>query len=430
MLTDKDTDLILHPFTAYRPGVKPIAVVKGEGARLYDEQGNMYIDAIGSWWVNVHGHAHPYINQRVTQQMHQLEHVMFSGFTHAPAVHLAEKVLRWLDAPFRKLFYSDNGSTAVEVALKMAVHYWMNKAEERNRFIAFRNGYHGDTFGAMSVSERDIFVAPYTSLLFDVDYIDLPTEENIASLETEIQRLARTGRVAAFIAEPLVQGAAGMRMYAPHLLDRLFRACHNSGILIIADEVMTGFGRTGKPFAIDHLTHKPDFICLSKGLTGGYLPLGITAFTEEIAAIFAQQQPAATFYHGHSFTANPLSCTAALASMELMELPEFDANVQRIETAYREFIPRLRQHPLAADVRTRGLILAVDVELAYEGYFYLHPHKHIMYDYCMAHGVVLRPLGNVLYMIPPVCITDEELQHCFSVLMSLLHHLQILEPEG
>jgi len=425
MLAEKDKKYILHPFTTYRENEFNIPVVRGEGALLFDENGREYIDAVGSWWVNLHGHSHPYINQKISEQLNRLEHVMFSGFTHAPAVDLAERLLARLGGSFSQLFYSDNGSTSVEVALKMAVQYWKNKhGETRKTCIAFRNSYHGDTFGSMSVSERDVFVEPFLDLLFSVGYIDVPGDTTIDSVAASLEELIKQHRPAAFIFEPLVQGAGGMRMYRPEHLDRLIAICHTHGVLCIADEVMTGFGRTGKWFACDHLRNKPDLICLSKGLTGGYLPLGVTAFSDEIASVFTSGEAARTFYHGHSYTANPLACTAALASLDLMEKEETQLDLVRIEKAHRQFAARLASHPLVQDARVSGVILAFDVNRGDEGYFYLHPVKNILYSFFIAEGVVLRPLGNVIYIIPPYCIADAQLQQVYKAVEKGLEHLQ------
>ena len=424
-LYSADATYILHPFTTYQQRSDIIPLTHGKGSLLFDEQGKAYIDAIASWWVNLHGHAHPYINEKITAQLHQLEHVIFSGFTHAPAVTLAERIIGHLGKPFHQLFYSDNGSTSIEVALKMAVQFWKNKNENRKVFIAFENAYHGDTFGAMSVSERDVFTQPFSEHLFEVISIPVPTSENIQQVEQELKTIIAEQKVAAFIFEPLVQGAGGMRMYEAALLDQLIALCKQNNVLTIADEVMTGFYHTGNMFAIQQLQQSPDFICLSKGLTGGYLPLGITAFSIEIANAFHSSETAHTFYHGHSYTANPISCTAANASLDLIEKEETQQAIHHIQEMHQQMISTFSSHPMVNNVRIKGVILAMDIVSQHADYFYNDPIKIKLYRAFIEQGILIRPLGNVLYIMPPYCITDEELtkvyQGILTVLNSLLH---------
>lgn len=409
-----DQQFILHPFTVYAPQDENIHIVRGEGTKVWDKNGNDYIDAVGSWWVNLHGHCHPAINEAAISQIQSLEHIMFSGFTHTPAIQLAENLLRVLPSSFKQIFYSDNGSTATEVALKMTLQYWSNSGQNKKTFIAFKNSYHGDTFGAMAVSERDIFTAPFHSLLFDVKYIDIPTAENITTVKSELNTIIQNNEVAGFIFEPLIQGAGGMRMYEANLLDELLKICHQNNIITIADEVMTGFGRTEKIFAIEHLSETPDFICLSKGLTGGYLPLGVTAFNEKIATAFKNSASDKTFYHGHSFTANPISCAIANKSLELLESKNCQQQRINIHKANIAFAETIKKHPLALDVRVNGIILALDVQTSHAEYFYDNPVKRFIYQFFIDRGIIMRPLGNVIYIIPPYCITSEELKkvHC------------------
>jgi adenosylmethionine-8-amino-7-oxononanoate aminotransferase len=390
---------------------------------LFDEEGNNYIDAIASWWVNLHGHANPYINDKITEQLNKLEHVIFSGFTHAPAVHLAERLLYHLGPAFEQLFFSDNGSTSVEVAIKMAIQFWKNKGIHRTTLIAFENAYHGDTFGAMAVSERDVFTQAFAEYLFDVKQLPLPTKENSSRVEQRLLEIIETNEVAAFIFEPLVQGAGGMRMYDAGLLDRLLSICRENKVLTIADEVMTGFYHTGTLFAIDQLKNKPDFCCLSKGLTGGYLPLGITAFSDEIAQVFRAKATSKTFYHGHSFTGNPISCTAALASLDLLENSNTLASIERIHKSHLSALAMFSELAIIQNIRVKGVILAMDVKSDHSTYFYNDPIKIRMYEACIKKGVLIRPLGNVVYVLPPYCITDEELQKVYSVLIDVLKSL-------
>ncbi|MEP7318576.1 MAG: aminotransferase class III-fold pyridoxal phosphate-dependent enzyme, partial [Panacibacter sp.] len=280
-LIERDKKYVWHPFTPQKDMSVPIAVAKAKGSLIYDVNGNSYIDAISSWWVTLHGHAHPYIAEKIYAQALQLEQVIFAGFTHEPAVNLAEKLLQVLPGNLSKIFYSDNGSTATEVALKMAVQYWWNNGcPARRKILAFKNAYHGDTFGAMSVSDRSVFTLAFHELLFEVIFIDTPTAENISDIKAIIHQYG--GEIAAFIYEPLVQGAGGMKMYDVYLMNELLNTVQLNDIICIADEVMTGFGRTGKFFASEYLHKKPDIICMSKGLTGGTMALGATACNEKI----------------------------------------------------------------------------------------------------------------------------------------------------
>src|ERR1700754_2240742 len=319
-LTDRDLKVIWHPYTQMKTALPPIPIVKGEGACLYDENGKQYLDAVSSWWVNIHGHAHPYIAQKVAEQLKQLEHVIFAGFTHPTAVELAERLLAILPDNQQKVFYSDNGSTAVEVAIKMCLQYWHNMGKTRTKMLAFKNAYHGDTFGAMAVSGRSAFTAAFDSLLFEVEFIDLPGKDNIADLKAQISNLK--SELACFIFEPLVQGSAGMLMYEAEYLNQLMAHCKQENVLMIDDEVFTGFGRTGKRFACNHVQVQPDIMCFSKGLTGGTMALGLTTCTQQIYDAFLSDDKLKTLFHGHSFTANPVAIAAALASLDLFLKPE------------------------------------------------------------------------------------------------------------
>src|SRR5919199_1192504 len=328
-LPERDKAVVWHPFTQMQTAPLPIPIVRGEGSILYAANGQTYLDMVASWWVNLHGHAHPYIAQRVSEQLTTLEHVIFAGFIHQPAVELAERLLSILPSNQAKVFYSDNGSTAVEVALKMAFQYWHNLGMPRKKVVAFEDAYHGDTFGAMAVGGRSAFTAPFVPFLFDVEYLPVP----VAGREEEVLNRASelfSDEVAAFIVEPLVQGAGGMTMYDPGVLDQLFKLARRHGALLIADEVMTGFGRTGKLFASHYLEEKPDLMCVSKGLTGGTMALGITTCTQGIYDAFLSDDKFKTLFHGHSFTANPFACVASLASMDLLLSDDTQKSIQRI----------------------------------------------------------------------------------------------------
>ena len=417
-LTDRDKKYIWHPFTQQKNMAPPLAIAKAEGSLLYDEIGNAYIDAISSWWVNIHGHAHPYIAEKIYGQALQLEHIIFAGFTHEPAVTLAERLIKILPGNFSKIFYSDDGSTSTEVAIKMAIQYWWNNrsTEKKNKILAFNDAYHGDTFGAMSVSDRSVFTLAFHDILPDVIFIDTPDEQNINSVKELVMQHADS--IAAFIYEPLVQGAGGMKMYNAVLLDELLYFIKQKNIICIADEVMTGFGRTGKMFASEYLQTKPDIICLSKGLTGGTMALGVTACSENIYNAFVNDDAKKTFFHGHSFTANPLACAAANASLDLFEKNDMLKNIQSIAEKNIAFAQQLRQLNGIKNVRSLGTILAFEIDKGED--VYLNTISQDVTKRALEKGVYIRPLGNTVYIMPPYCITAEELNKVYSLLLELI----------
>ena len=419
-LSERDKKIIWHPYTQQKNMADPLPLVRGEGALLYDEAGKAYIDASSSWWVNIHGHAHPYIAEKIYRQALQLEHVIFAGYTHEPAVTLAERLLPLLPGDFRRAFYSDNGSTAVEVALKMSIQYWWNKGVKRHKLLAFRHSYHGDTFGAMSVSERSVFTTAFRDYLFEVVFIDTPTAENMADVAAQIH--LHGPETAAFIYEPLLQGAGGMRMYDAALLDTLLQACRSEGILCIADEVMTGFGRTGKLFAGEYMAAKADIICLSKGITGGTMALGFTACTDALYQAFVDDDKMKTLFHGHSFTANPLTCAAALASLDLLLDPACAEARARINRQHIAFAETQRPHPMVKDLRVLGTVLAFDVETTGKD-GYLNNVGPEIARFSLQRGIMLRPMGNNVYVLPPYCITEEELEKIYSCISDVLDKL-------
>jgi adenosylmethionine---8-amino-7-oxononanoate aminotransferase len=434
-LQERDKKFIWHPFTHQKNMVPPIPIVKGKGALLFDENGKEYIDAISSWWVNIHGHAHPYIAEKIYEQAKKLEHIIFAGFTHEPAVELAERLIKILPGNFDKIFYSDNGSTSTEVAVKIALQYWWNLEEvgsgqlagdrskkivsPRNKILAFNNSYHGDTFGAMSVSDRGVFTLAFHEKLFDVIFIDTPTNENIGQLLSVVSQ--QSPQIAAFIYEPLIQGAGGMKMYDAGLLNTLIKTCREKEIICIADEVMTGFGRTGKLFASGYCEEQPDIICLSKGLTGGTMALGVTACNKKIYEAFVSDDKLKTFFHGHSFTANPLACTAALASLDLIEKENSLEKIKWISGENKKFINQLAtRHPPFSikNLRHLGTIIAFEMDNGNDGY--LNNISTIITQKAMEQGVYIRPLGNTVYIMPPYCITELELHQVYQTVIELL----------
>ena len=404
-----DTKYIWHPFTQMQTAEKPLAITKGKGSLLFDKEGNTYIDAISSWWVNLHGHCHPYLAKKVNEQMLNLEHVVFAGCTHQPAAELCGRLKKHLPTNQEKFFFSDNGSSAVEIAIKMVIQYWHNKGENRKRFLALDGAYHGDTFGAMSAGARGLFSAPFNTYLFEVTHLPFPTEKNILDkLKIELKK----GDVACFIFEPLVQGAAGMRMYSPEILDKMIALCHKYGVLCIADEVMTGFGRTGTTFAVNQLKNQPDLMCMSKGLTGGTLPMSITTCSQEIYDAFLSNDLTKAFLHGHSFTGNPVGCAVSLASLDLLEKQECKDNIQQIISAHKSFTEEIEHHPKITDIRQTGTILAIELKDDTSGY--ASDLRTKLYKHFLGEGILIRPLGNVVYILPPYCITKEELKQIYA----------------
>jgi adenosylmethionine---8-amino-7-oxononanoate aminotransferase len=421
-ISSRDSKCIWHPFTQMQLEPEAIAIVKGEGALLIDEQGKSYIDAVSSWWVNLHGHAHPAIIERISAQLSQLEQVMFAGFTHEPAVALGEKLLEILPGDFAKVFYTDNGSTAVEAALKMAVQYWHNKGTARTKIISFKDSYHGDTVGAVSASGRSHFSVPFAPLLFEVIHITAPHEGQQEQSLSELRQAlsgAQSDAPAAFIFEPLVQGVAGMKLHDRLGLDALLAECKKHDVITIADEVMTGFGRTGPNFACEFLVNSPDIICLSKGLTGGFMPLGATVVSQKIFDAFLAADRLKMFFHGHSYTANPLACAAALASIELLQNLKCSESRERIAKSHQTFAVNLKSDSRVENVRQLGTILAFDVK-AEANTSYTNPIRDRLYHHFLEQGVLLRPLGNIVYVLPPYCITEGQLNQVYSAIETAL----------
>ena len=416
-LSERDHQLIWHPFTQQQTAKPNIAITHGKGALLYDENGNDYIDAVSSWWTNLFGHANSQIAAAIKKQVDTLEHVIFAGFTHQPAIELSEKLIQLLPKNQSKVFFSDNGSTCVEVALKMAIQYWHNQNIDKTTIIAFKNAYHGDTFGAMSVGARGVFNQPFESYMFDVTFLDLPTDDNFEQVLTDFQQIIQTQKAAAFIFEPLIQGSAGMLMYKAEYLDKLIETAQQNHVICIADEVMTGFGRTGKTFASDYLNHKPDIFCLSKGITGGFLPLGITTCTQKIYDAFLSEDKLKTFFHGHSYTGNPIVCSAANASLELLQTSEFQ--LKNLVEWQTELSAYLKSNPKIENLRQTGTIVAFDLKTdANSNYF--NNLRDVLYDNFIKRGILLRPLGNTVYILPPYVITNEQLKKVYEVIGEVL----------
>lgn len=418
-LAERDSKYLWHPYTQHKTAAAPVAITKGSGALVWDEHGKQYIDAIASWWVNPFGHSNTYIADAVYKQLTTLEHVLFGGFTHEPAILLAERLMELLPANQQKLFFSDNGSTAVEVAIKVALQYYYNKGEKRTKIIAFENAFHGDTFAAMAASGISFFTEAFKGSLIEVVRIPVPVKGKEQESIDALKQLAGTGEYAAFIFEPLVQGAAGMVMYSPEPLDKLIQICRENRIFIIADEVMTGFGKTGKNFACNYLTEQPDMMCLSKALTGGTIPMAITTFTQQLFDGFYDDDINKALFHGHTFTANPTGCAAALASVELLQQSQMQENIFRINKSHLDFKDKLDGHPRVATTRVLGVIFALEIKTeSSEGYY--GGLRNRLYNFFIESGIILRPVGNIIYILPPYVITNEQLEKAYNTIKQAL----------
>jgi adenosylmethionine-8-amino-7-oxononanoate aminotransferase len=404
-LVERDTDRVWHPYTQAGFGQVPLPVSSARGSALLLEDGRRILDGISSWWCCLHGHGEARLAKAATAQFEKLDHVLFAGVTHEPAVRLAERLCEVVPHNFDRVFYSDNGSTAIEVALKLSVQLARNRGARKTTIVALEGGYHGDTFGAMAVGARSIFSAPFDELLFSVEYLSI--DGTLADIE-QCEALCKKGDVACFIYEPLVQGAGGMRFVDAKVLDRYCEIFQRHGALCIADEVMTGFGRTGALFATSEMSVAPDLICLSKGITSGTLPLAVTLCRDSLYREFISTDHSRTFFHGHTYTANPIACAVALTSLEITLSDECLAQRLRIERSHSECARRLVGHPRVHLPRVKGTILALDlISDGMKGY--RSGIAQQAREFFIERGVLLRPLGDVLYFMPPYCFSDDEL---------------------
>jgi adenosylmethionine-8-amino-7-oxononanoate aminotransferase len=418
-LLEIDKESVWHPFSPLVGARDPILIESGAGVYIKTPDGRKIIDGVSSWWVNLHGHSNPFIADAISRQASKLEHVIFAGFTHEPAITLTSRLLEILPGNLSKMFFSDNGSTAVEVAIKLAIQYFSNISEKRNRIIVLEGAYHGETFGSMSVGARSIFSKPFDDFLFSVDVIPLPKEENKEEVLSHVKELVGGGDVIGMIYEPLVQGASGMRMYSAQVLDEILDLVRASGGLLLADEVFTGFGRTGKLFASEYLRNAPDIIAVSKGITGGALPLGVTGVSKKVVDAFLSDKSDKTFFHGHSYTANPIACAAANASLDLLLKEECLDQIKLISTAHQEFVSKQKDHKAILDIRSLGTILAIDLKVDDHG-SYLSTIRDLAYDFFLERNVLLRPLGNTIYFLPPYVISKEELRVVYALIEEFL----------
>lgn len=411
-----DRQHVWHPYTQHGAADPPIQIVRAEGAYLVDASGREILDAISSWWVTLHGHARPEIVNAIAKQAQTLEQVIFAGFTHEPAARLAEDLIQRAPVGLQRVFFSDDGSTAVEVAVKIALQYWVNRGEQRRTIVALENAYHGDTFGAMSVSARGLFTEPFAGLLFDVARLPDPVDHDVVSgLEALIA--SRKREIAAVIVEPMLMGAGGMRMWSAGALRGIRELTHAHGIPMIADEVLTGFGRTGPLFACEHAAVSPDLMCLSKGITGGFLPLGATLATNELFDSFKSKDRTKTLFHGHSYTANPIACAAGIASLALLDEDSVERR-REIGWSHRAAATGLQLIDGIRNVRVLGTVMALDLAARDGGY--LSKVGPALGRFALERGVLLRPLGDTVYILPPYCATDDDLARAYDVIADFM----------
>jgi adenosylmethionine---8-amino-7-oxononanoate aminotransferase len=421
-----DEQFVWHPYTQMQLVPSAVGVERGEGAYLHLTDGRRIFDAISSWWVTLHGHAHPKIARAIADQAAKLEQVIFAGFTHEPAARLAKKLVEITPQGLDKVFFSDNGSTAVEAAIKMCLQYWKHAGEERGEILALEHAYHGDTFGAMSASARGIFTQPFENYLFAVNRLPFPTppedgsddlsQEEIRFLD-EMRSSAKTGRIGAFIYEPLLLGSGGMLTWRASVLEEALRIANEFRILTIADEVLTGFGRTGTMFASEQCNIKPDIMTLSKGITGGFLPMGITMASQKIFDAFLSNDRTRTFFHGHSYTGNPISSAAALASLQIFEDEPVMERIKSIETMHFNLAPNLAaKHGMK--FRLIGTIAAFEPETSAG---YLSGKSLAWAAMALERGVLLRPLGDTVYLLPPYLSSEDDIVLAYEVIDALLN---------
>ncbi|NNC49020.1 MAG: adenosylmethionine--8-amino-7-oxononanoate transaminase [Flaviramulus sp.] len=416
-LKDRDKKHLWHPLTQHKLHPETIAITKANGCELTDEDGNVYIDAIASWYTCMYGHCNKHITSRVSEQMQQLDQLVFSGFTHEPAIKLSEALIKILPENQNKIFFSDNGSTSVEIGIKMALQYHFNNGEKRRTLIAFEDGFHGDTFGAMSVSGLSIYNSPFEEFFLDVKRIPTPNGENHEAILNTLKAITKNNNVAGFVYEPLVQGAAAMKMHDAEGLNSILKFCKNNNIITVADEVMTGFGKTGRHFASDYIETKPDIICLSKALTGGLLPMALTTCSKQIYDAFYSDDLSKGLFHGHTYSANPLACTAALASLELLQSDAIQNNIKKITKQHKAFGERVKTRPKVKSIRQIGIIFALDLDVKMERYGNL---RDKLFKFFMKNGVFLRPLGNTIYIQAPYVITKKQLHKVYQVIEDAL----------
>ncbi|MHA7056642.1 adenosylmethionine--8-amino-7-oxononanoate transaminase [Aquimarina sp. M1] len=416
-LKERDKKHLWHPLTQHKMHPDALPIIKAEKALLYDDKGNEYIDGIASWYTAMYGHCNPYIIKKVQKQMRTLDQIVFAGFTHEPAIHLSEELIKILPDNQEKIFFSDNGSTANEVGIKMALQYHFNKGEKRNTIIAFNDGFHGDTFGAMSASGLSVYNGPFEDFFIDVQRIPTPNKENFQEVIEELFNILAIYDVAAFIYEPLVQGANAMHMFEAQYLNEILQICTANNVITIADEVMTGFGKTGKNFASEYVKTKPDIISMSKALTAGFVPMAVTSCTQDIYNAFLDDSVGKAFFHAHTYSANPIACSVAIAGIELLRSEEIQENIETIIKSHHDFDSRIKNHSKVKTTRQQGVIYALDLNIEMDRY---GKKRYEIFDHFMQNGVCLRPLGKTIYILPPYVITKDQLDKIYDTIEELL----------
>jgi adenosylmethionine-8-amino-7-oxononanoate aminotransferase len=434
-LVEKDLKYIWHPCSQMKDyeTLPPIVIERGKGAVLTDVDGNTYLDCISSWWCNLHGHSHPVLNQAITNQLSKLEHVIFANFSHTPAIQLAESLVKLTPNGLEKVFFSDNGSAAIEIAMKMSFHWHQQTGQpQRRRFAALSDAYHGETLGALSVSDLDLYSQVYKPLMLDVLRLPAPDcyrcsyELNRETCtapcfeKTKAVLDAHAHEISAVLVEPLIQCAAGMKIYPASFLKQLYNASRQLGCHLIADEIAVGFGRTGKLFACEHAEINPDFMCLSKGLTGGYMPMSVVMTTQSIYdAFYDDYNTHKAFLHSHTYSGNAMACAVALASLELLKTEHtIEKNVLKGALLNRLTTERAKHHPYVGEVRSLGMLTAIELVLDPLTKTSFSPETRVGYEIykrALKKGLLLRPLGNVLYFLPPYCVTEEQLSHMVNI---------------
>jgi adenosylmethionine-8-amino-7-oxononanoate aminotransferase len=412
-----DASFIWHPLTQHKTAKQPLAISHAKGNYLYDFDGKKYFDGISSWYTCSYGHAHPALTNAIKNQVDQLHHVVFAGMTHEPAAILGNKLTAILPDNQQKLFFSENGSTSVEIGLKMAFQYHFNKGEKRNTVVAMENSFHGDTFGAMSASGLSVYNGPFEEFFIHVVRIPVPTKENLQEVLQLVDAIVEQHQIASFIYEPLVQGAAAMQLNDAESLCQVINKFQQYGVIAIADEVMTGFGKTGTYFASDQIGAKPDIMCLSKALTGGIMPMAITSCTQNMYDAFYDDELSKGLFHGHTYSGNPLGCAVASAAIDLLTSDEIQNNIKCIIQSNLEFKARIESHHSVAAVRIKGVILAIDLAIEMERY---GNKRNEMFQWFWQRGLFLRPLGKTVYIVPPFTSSPEEMNFVYELLIEFL----------
>ncbi len=431
-LQKKDAQYIWHPYTQHKLESNPIYISKSKRASLYDYDGREILDLISSWWTTTHGHSHPTINKALSKQVRELDHVMFAGFTHRKAIELSESLVKILPKKLKKVFFSDNGSTAVEVAIKLCFQFWVNKGvNERKHFIAFDGAYHGDTLGAMSVGKGCGFFKLFQDILFSVETIPFPEtwygdneieKKEVQSID-ELKKviLKNKNKIAGIIIEPLIQGAGGIRFCRPNFIKQIVNIAHENKILVIFDEVAVGFGRTGQMFACNKIKCEPDLLCLSKGLTAGYMPMAVTVTSSELFNCFLSNSVDKALLHGHTFTGNPLACAVAKSSLDLFDSEKTLKKIESIEKQHLNFLREILKHPKIIKPRVMGSIFGFNINKTSNTY--KNNTGELLKKFFLDAGFNIRPIGSTVYLMPPYCITKKELEKTYSVILSALEIL-------